>query len=388
MLCKPIFSALTPLLAPLAMLPLMTACSPSQPTPQPKADSAPEAKTEPAPVAPAAPQPTPTTDTHAPPKPGATKTFTDWTAGCDNALRCTLGSLLPDASIGQDNLTLNLVREPGPVANGGGKMSLAIETRNDQAATKRPPASFVVDGKPIALRDAAALAAAIANAQSLKILDANGATLATLSLKGAAAALRYIDAQQGRAGTVDAIVAKGPAASRAPTPALPVIAAVTPSGTAAKLTPAQIATMRKRGSCSLENFPTGANAAIFDPETHALGGGKTLVMLPCSTGAYNMIDALFIIDGATITPAQTDAPSGFEETGADSATPVKSVVNGSFENGVLTSYAKGRGLGDCGVHQSFVWDGTRLRLSEQSEMGECRGNIDYITTWRATVARQ
>ena len=388
MLCKPIFSALTPLLAPLAMLPLMTACSPSQPTPQPKANSAPEASIEPAPAAPTAPQPTPTTDTHAQPKPGATKTFTDWTAGCDNALRCTLGSLLPDASIGQDNLTLNLVREPGAVATGGGKVSLAIETRNDQAATKRPPASFVVDGKPIALRNAAALAAAIANAQSLKILDANGGTLATVSLKGAAAALRYIDAQQGRAGTVDAIVARGPAASRAPTPALPIITAIAPSGTAAKLTAAQIATMRKRGSCDIGNFPDGADPTQFAPEVHALGGGKSLAILPCSTGAYNLIDALFVIDGATITPAQTDAPSGFEETGADSATPIKSVVNGTFKNGVLTSYAKGRGLGDCGVIQSFVWDGTRLRLSEQSEMGDCRGNIDYITTWRAKVVRR
>lgn len=388
MLCKPIFSALAPLLAPLVMLPLATACSPSQPTPQPKADSAPEASTEPAPVVPTAPQPTPTTDTHAPPKPGATKTFTDWTAGCDNSLRCTLGSLLPDASIGEDTITLNLTREPGPVASGGGKVSLAIETRNDQAATKRPPASFTVDGKPIALRDAAALAAAIANAQSLKILDANGATLATVSLKGAAAALRYIDAQQGRASSTDAIVARGPAPSRAPTPALPVIAAVAPSGTAAKLTAAQIATMRKRGSCDLGNFPPGADPELFAPDVHALGGGKSLAILPCSTGAYNLIGALFIIDGATITPAQTDAPSGFEETGADSGTRVKSVVNGAFKNGILTSYAKGRGLGDCGVIQSFVWDGTRLRLSEQSEMGECRGNIDYITTWRAKVIRQ
>ncbi|RZM06269.1 MAG: DUF1176 domain-containing protein [Sphingomonas sp.] len=391
MLCKPIFSALTPLLAPLAMLPLMTACSPSQPAPQPKADFAPEASTDPAPVAAPAPQPTPTTDTHAPPKPGATKTFTDWTAGCDNALRCTLGSLLPDASIGEDTITLNLTREPGPVASGGGKVSLAIETRNDQSATKRPPASFTVDGKPIALRDAAAaataIAAAIANAQSLKILDASGATLATVSLKGAAAALRYIDAQQGRAGSIDAVVAKGPAPSRAPTPALPVIAAVAPSGAAAKLTPAQIATMRKRGACDIGNFPSGADPEQFAPEVHALGGGKSLAILPCSTGAYNLIGALFIIDGARITPAQTDAPSGFDETGADSGTPVRSVVNGSFESGILTSYAKARGLGDCGVHQSFVWDGTRLRLSEQSEMGECRGNIDYITTWRAKVTR-
>jgi hypothetical protein len=374
MLCKPIFSAL----APLVVLPLL-ACSPSQPAPQSKAEPLPRIEPRPIPTPPQpAPQPTPATDSHAPPKPGTLKTFTDWTAGCDNTLRCTLGSLLPDQSTGEDNVTLNLVREPGPVASGGGKMSLAIEIRNDQAATKRPPASFAVDGKAIALHDAAALAVAIANAQSLEILDANDGTLATLSLKGAAAALRYIDAQQGRAGSTDAVVARGPAPSRAPTPAVPIIAAIAPSGGAAKLTPAQIATMRKRGSCDLEGQ---------SPTNHALGGGKSLVLLPCSTGAYNLIGALFIVDGAKITPAQLDAPSGFEETGADSGTPVKSVINGTFENGVLTSYAKGRGLGDCGSRQSFVWNATRFRLSHQADMGECRGNIDYITTWRAKVVR-
>ena len=370
MLCKPIFYALGPLVA----LPL-AACSPSQPAPQPKAETVPT--TEPAPAAPTAPQPTPATDSHAPPKPGALKTFTDWTVGCDNTLRCTLASLLP-ATGGGDMITLNLTREPGAASHGGGKISLALETRNDQAATKRPPASFAVDGKPIALRDATALAAAIANAQSLKILDADGSTLATLSLKGAAAALRYIDAQQGRAGSTDAIVAKGPAASTAPTPPLPVIAAIAPSGTAAKLTATQVAALRKRATCDLEGFT---------PETHALGGGKSLVIFPCSTGAYNLISALFIVDGTSITPAQLDAPAGFEATGADTGTPVKSIINGDFKNGVLTSYAKGRGLGDCGSHQSFVWDAARFRLSEQSDMSECRGNIDYITTWRAKVVR-
>ena len=371
MLCKPIFSALSPLVA----LPL-AACSPSQPAPQPRAEAAPT--TEPAPAAPTTPQPTPAADSHTPPKPGVLKTFTEWTVGCDNTLRCTLASLLPETG-GGDMITLNLTREPGAASHGGGKISLALETRNDQAATKRPAASFAVDGKRIALRNATALAAAIANAQSLKILDADGGTLATLSLKGAAAALRYIDAQQGRAGSTDAIVAKGPATSTAPTPPLPVIAAIAPSGTPAKLTATQVAALRKRATCDLEGFT---------PETHALGGGKSLVIFPCSTGAYNLISALFIVDGDSIAPAQLDAPAGFEATGADSGTPVKSIINGDFKNGILTSYAKGRGLGDCGSHQSFVWDATRFRLSEQADMGECRGNIDYITTWRAKVVHK
>ena len=388
MSCKPIFSAL----ATAFVLPLM-ACSPGQPTPQSTPESSPGTapSTTPggAPAAPAAP--TPETDSHAKPTPGTLKTFADWTVGCDNTLRCTLASLLPEQGLGEDAITLNIMRAPGAVARGGGTVSLALETRNDQATTTRPPASFAVDGEPVALRDAAALAAGIANAGSLKILDAKGATLATLSLKGAAAALRYMDAQQGRAGSIDAIVAKGPAPSRAPTPLRPVIAAIPltagPRLAPASLTPAQIATMRKRGACDLGGASGGGDPTPFAPEVHALGDGKSLVILPCSTGAYNLIGALFIVEGAVVTPARTDAPAGFAATGAESGTPVQSVINGAFENGVLTSYAKGRGLGDCGSHESFVWDGTRFRLSEQADMGECRGNIDYITTWRAKVVR-
>ncbi|MGJ3628473.1 DUF1176 domain-containing protein [Sphingomonas sp. MMS24-JH45] len=46
----------------------------------------------------------------------------------------------------------------------------------------------------------------------------------------------------------------------------------------------------------------------------------------------------------------------------------------------------GAGLGDCGVAQTYAWDGRRLRLVEQSAMGECRGNPNYLRTWIATVA--
>ncbi|KQO06771.1 DUF1176 domain-containing protein [Sphingomonas sp. Leaf242] len=350
----------------------MAGCSPSsQPT-------APETRnaTAPAPTETRATPATPkaVTDTHLKPTPGVLKTFGDWAVGCDNGLRCTLAALLPEAGIATSSgspITLNITREPGPA----GAVSVKIATDNAQAAQ---PASFAVDGKPTALRDAAGLAAAMANGTTLTVRGADNRTLTTLSLKGAAAALRYIDAQQGRVGSTDAIVAKGSAPSRALTPPLPAVATIAPSGTAAKLTATQIATLRKRATCTAEGFT---------PETHALGGGKSLVIFPCSTGAYNLISALFIVDGAGITPAQFDAPAGFEATGADSGTPVKSVINGAFENGVLTSDAKGRGLGDCGVHQSFVWDGTRLRLSEQSEMRECRGNADFITTWRARVIR-
>jgi hypothetical protein len=63
------------------------------------------------------------------------------------------------------------------------------------------------------------------------------------------------------------------------------------------------------------------------------------------------------------------------------------LVNAGWDTkqGLLTSFAKGRGLGDCGVGDDYAWDGSRFRLVRQIAMGECRGSTDYITTWRAVV---
>ena len=47
--------------------------------------------------------------------------------------------------------------------------------------------------------------------------------------------------------------------------------------------------------------------------------------------------------------------------------------------------SKGRGLGDCGSQQQFAWDGARLRLVDQRDMGECRQVTSFIPTWRAQV---
>lgn len=331
-----------------------------------------------------APTPLPTAaaqDSGAKPAPATLRTFGDWTVGCDNGLTCQMSSLMPEDMF-EGTVTAAITREAGEP----GAIVVQVSPREDAAV----PSAILIDGKRIAATsgdgritgaDAAEVARAVANGTTLDVMG-KGGKIGSVSLKGASAALRYIDAAQGRAGTTSAIVARGAKPGAARAPAVPTIVAVAPGGEAAKPSAAQLAAMRKRAQCELPN------GFIADPEVAALGGGKTLVLLPCSTGAYNLIGALFVIDGNTVTPADVDSPSGFEETGADPQTPVHSVVNGDFAKGVLTSYAKGRGLGDCGVSQDYVWDGRRFRLSKQSQMGECRGNIDYITTWRTNVVRR
>ena len=61
------------------------------------------------------------------------------------------------------------------------------------------------------------------------------------------------------------------------------------------------------------------------------------------------------------------------------------LVNASWDakTGQLMSYAKGRGLGDCGSSQSYVWDGSTFRLIEMRMMNQCRGAWDWIPLWRA-----
>src|SRR3546814_1300664 len=67
----------------------------------------------------------------------------------------------------------------------------------------------VKDGRTTASGNAAAaIAYALANGQRLTVRDPGGAVLATISLAGASASLRYIDAEQHRAGTATAIVAR------------------------------------------------------------------------------------------------------------------------------------------------------------------------------------
>ncbi|NWM54888.1 DUF1176 domain-containing protein, partial [Escherichia coli] len=88
--------------------------------------------------------------------------------------------------------------------------------------------------------DSARLAAAMANGKQLILADASGKLVARISLAGSSAALRHIDADQGRAGTVTAVVATGAkAVSTVPGAAGPPrIAALRPAGAAAALPPA------------------------------------------------------------------------------------------------------------------------------------------------------
>ncbi len=332
-------------------------------------------------VAPAAPAPEPAADTNTKPAPASLKTFGNWTAGCDNAASCQAGALL-DEDADAPPVLMAVQRAAGPA----GAMTVRFQIDSDPPVAL--PLTVAVDDRPVVrvssrtgdgieLTGAAAatLVAALVDGRTLRIDGAAGQPVGTISLTGASAALRWIDVQQGRAGTTGAIVARGNAPDTRPAPAMPAVRSVA-IGAATTVDPALTDTMRRTAGCE-------ADGELPDTIGQSLGDGRTLALVPCLMGAYNLVSAAFVIDAGNTTPAAFDAP-----TGMDSEVPgIAQVVNAEVADGMLVADAKGRGLGDCGIRQRFAWDGTRFRLVRQDEMTECRGSIDYIRTWTARTVR-
>lgn len=325
------------------------------------------------------------------PQPGELKTFKDWIVGCDNGWRCHAESLVVDEQIFNENgtaATMGIVREPGA----DGMLTVSI----DLTEVKAGQYALMIDGKRFSTEsvpdtgtltfagaEANALVLAIAGASTFVVQNSDGTSIAQISTAGSAAAVRYIDDRQRRAGTVTALAAKGAkGTSTVPdAPALPVIkAAPAGQGQTFNPTPAEIAAIRTQSGCTVEE------GEFSNQETALMDDASTLIMISCGSGAYNYSSVAYVATEMagrrSIVPARFDFKPGW---GDDNGNVM--LVNARFspESGILASYAKGRGIGDCGGSEQMVWDGERFRLIEAEAMGECRGNMNWITTWRAKV---
>jgi Protein of unknown function (DUF1176) len=323
--------------------------------------------------------------------PGKLETFKDWVVGCDNGLACQAVALMADGP-SDDALSLVITRPAGATA------PLAIEMSGFTSKADRY--RVVIDGKvaitgniqvgseSIKLSGAGAmkLARAMAKGKAMQLIDGGGADLGAASLNGASAAHRYIDAEQGRAGSRGAVIVTGPKMAAAKKAILPVVTAkkITPTDTLPDA--AALVALSESSPCAAERFGSTEDTA------YSLGNGpqgaQALVLLNCGAGAYNFSSGVYVgeRDKAgkwAFAPAKFDyGASGFSP---DSKIPL--LVNSDWDAATQTvsSYAKGRGLGDCGSSESWIWDGAMFRLTSATAMGECRGSLDWIPIWRAEV---
>lgn len=322
---------------------------------------------------------------------GPIKAFGDWVVACDNVHACEMTSLMPGDGVDSPGdeyaaTQLSIARAPGPA--GGFEVELGFNVPNAGRHVIQVDATIVASGTPRGDRlvfggaEAARIVAAIVKGKELTVGDSADTLVGRVSLAGSSAALRFIDAEQGRAGSVTAAVAKGskPAGAVPAAAARPTVGFVRPSGATVKITSALKQAMGRLSDCQSE-FTDG----LPDVTAWAIGGGKTLALLPCGAGAYNYLTVPFVIAAGKPAVAAFDYAPGMTEKGS---APMLVNADWDAKTARLSSYSKGRGVGDCGSAEEYVWDGARFRLVEARAMIECRGSVNWLTIWTATAVVQ
>jgi hypothetical protein len=312
----------------------------------------------------------------------ANETFKDWWVACDNTRQCAAFGFAGEAFEMSGYLK---------VARGAG----ATDAPEAKLVMEGPPGSWslAVDGKPIVTVAAAsedgdgraaailsapqtsAVLAAAANGKALQV-SAAGEPIGAISLAGSSAALRWMDDQQKRAGGVTALIARGPApASAVPAPPLPPLVQAAPAVPQAGLpSKPPKSVMALMGDCDddIATLEIAPIAARLSPDL-------TLWAPLCTRGAYNMIYSFAVVDAKG---AAHRLPVRY----AGSAEATTELMNVDYDPATrtLSNFEKGRGLGDCGAVNTWVWDGKAFAPTAQDLMGECRGvgPDDWVTTWR------
>jgi Protein of unknown function (DUF1176) len=323
--------------------------------------------------------------------PSKVLTFKDWTVGCDNGLACQAVALVPEDAADKE-LSIVIKRPEGVAA------PLNIELATGQSMSYGY--GILVDGRTIlnvgaqntrefitvSGREALKLARSMSRGKVLEIIGDDFKKLGSASLSGTSAALRYIDAQQGRGGSAGAVVAIGKRKAAAKQAVLPVITAkkVVPTGLLPDAT--ALVALSENSPCAADRFGSTQDIAYSLGTTAK--GPQALVMLNCGAGAYNTTSGIYVGQQEstgkwTFAPARFDYGSyGF---GEDKSIPL--LVNSDWDAATQTisNYNKARGLGDCGSSETWVWDGSMFRLTSATAMRECRGSLEWIPVWRAEV---
>ena len=303
-------------------------------------------------------------------------TFGDWLVACDNLRRCEAVAL-PRDDKPDSQLTLSVVRDAAASATPEVEVGGAF-------GDDLPSGSWRIDGRRVVL-SGMALLRTLAKAHRAEWVLASGKVHATLPVAGAAAALRWLDDQQKRAGTVTALIATGPAsASTIPPPPQPPRIATPPISTKQphRLEPAAVTALRDENDCAPDRPAS---------EFHRLDAAHSLAIIGCTVGAYQGTSLILVGDErGRWAPAPIEWPA---RAVGDPNDPwsVASVMSPDFDpkTRALASWSKGRGLGDCGYSASWMWDGKAFRLASFGEMNQCRGSQAWPSRWQtANVLRR
>ncbi|QHM71984.1 DUF1176 domain-containing protein [Mixta intestinalis] len=321
------------------------------------------------------------------------KTFTDWQITCNNLNYCVARNIP-----GDNGLVMTISRHAGvndrPLLriDYGNRYTgelkgeaLADNLLLDQQRLRPDFKHWTIEmhhlttSHPIAIDE---FLAQIINADNIQF---TARPQAMISLHGLKAALLLMDDIQGRVGTLSAWIKRGNRKvwEVPPEPALPLLRRFDRS-------PAPLTREETSGLIDFGTWRVNADECSLDPmrrevRVAPLTDSRALLLVSCEMGAYNVIDLAFevtrsqpwVARGLTLTlpfvpPQRTEKNMEIINAEYDAAT------------GQLYTFAKGRGLGDCGNASRWQFNGQEFVLAEYAEESTCdawHGSDDWPTLW-------
>lgn len=330
------------------------------------------------------------------------KLFKDWAVGCNNIRSCEAVSLM-EASFGQPDQSysayLKLTRGGQPDAAAGFSVNSGWQDFPDSLVGK--PVKAKAGNQVLVLGDFTAdqreqgvhIPADKADSFLAMIRTPNVLTLSigdetyTASLKGLSAALLYMDEQQQRLNTTTALIRVGDQVMTTPAPVTPEVTVKrapekmqVPDGLVKKMRQVAATTLQSACGGELSEVDAADFADALDSEHYVVG-------VTCWLAAYNSASAVLTVKADTV---NSDTPSfSLVKLGvSDSPEGGSHEIPGAHfdrSTGSLTSYSKGRGLGDCGGSSDWVWTGTAFARISEDSMPDCRGVPEFLNVYTATV---
>jgi hypothetical protein len=305
-------------------------------------------------------------------------TYGSWLVACDNALSC-IAKGFRDTYQGSE---IRIERDAGPRGSliasisATHKFALADARIDGQPAGLAGPVWEITtsDGETTATTDDLEEIRAVV----LKLRNASKVMLGEddeVPLDGFAAAVLRLDDRQHRVGGVTALLRTGkePASQVPAPPALPRIPnhpvrATLAAGEEQRL----IQAVRAKQEALFEK--EGCEETPEMPEAHALDDSQALVLIPCIMGAYQGSSLAFVAPRHGGAARRLIAPTPYLGNGSDRSDAAY-FTEGNFDpkTGTLIMAAKGRGLADCGMSASWIWDGRSFQLSEMTLQQSCGG---------------
>lgn len=310
----------------------------------------------------------------------AQKQFSDWQVTCNNQNFC---------SARNTGLHQGLVMTLSRGAGARNDVNLRIDLGNlESVDVKVPPVEprLRLDGEPIVLQqnewkisphhlmtnsaDAInGLLNAIGNGDKVTLADGAG----VISLSGFKAALLFIDSQQKRIGSETAWIKKGDGPPLSVPPAPPLKEVTASMAAPGPLSHDELNDLLDYGTWRMNNSQCSLDPLRREVRVFPLTDDKALMLTSCEAGAYNVVYLAWVVSRQK--PFVARAIRLRLPFMPDSGSTDLELMNAGFdEHGKeLTTLAKGRGLGDCGVATRWRYDGQRFRLVRYAEEPACDG---------------